>query len=239
MAPIRTLVVDDEDRICLYLKDTLQRVDHVVTTVSDGQQALDLLRDSYFDLIMLDLRLGGNVDGIRILEAVRWRWPETAVVILTAHGTLESAVAAIEHEVDGFLLKPVEPKQVRQAVVDALDRRRKMTQTVTAGRKEGLLQKGPFSIDRDAHKATQDGQELQLTPQEFDLLVYLIENAPRVISPPELVQVVRDYEPDSMYEARQIIKWYIHRLRRKVEPDPSNPTFITNVRGVGYGFADE
>ena len=123
---VQTLVVDDEERICFYLKDTLERVGHIVTTASSGEEALEILRDGRFDLTLLDLRLGGRVDGMQVLEAVRWRWPATAVVILTAHGTLETAVDAIRQEVDGYLLKPVEPTEVRRAAQEALERRRRM-----------------------------------------------------------------------------------------------------------------
>ena len=70
----------------------------------------------------------------------------------------------------------------------------------------------------------------------FRLLVHLLQNAGRTISPPELVRVVRDYEPEYLHEARQIVKWYIHRLRRKVEPDPAHPRHIVNVRVEGYVF---
>jgi len=232
---IHTLVVDDEERIRSYIQETLQRSGHTVRVASSGEEALELLRDSRFDLVYLDLKLGGRVDGHRVLEGVRWRWPGTAVVILTAHGTLESAITAIEQGVDGYLLKPVEPREVRRAAQDALERRRALAPLPAD---QSVLEVGPFSIDLQKHMATMAGRPLELTPQEFDLLVHLMRHAPQVIEPPELVQEVRDYKPDTLYEARQIIKWYIHRLRHKIEPDPSNPRYILNVRGVGYRFAE-
>jgi DNA-binding response OmpR family regulator len=234
---VQTLVVDDEERICFYLKDALQRIGHVVTTASSGEEALAILRDVHFDLAILDLRLGGRADGMQVLEAIRWRWPGTAVIILTAYGSLETAVEAIRQEVDGYLLKPVEPSEVRRAAQEALERRRRMMGVDERRAAERTLEAGPFVVNLETHSARLDGELLELTPQEFDLLVYLMQNAPRVIAPPELVQVVRKYKPDSMYEARQIIKWYVHRLRRKVEPEPDNPRYIVNVRGVGYGYA--
>lgn len=232
---VRTLVVDDEEKIRFFLKETLQRAGHTVVTASSGEEALDRLRETPFDLIMLDLRLGGRVDGLRVLEAVRWRWPQTVVIILTGYGSLESAMAAIREGVDGYLLKPVEPQEVRQAVQEALERREKLARSKRSAEGQ-VLQRGPFSVDLKKHKATQDGEPLDLTPREFKLLVHLMQKAPGVISPKELVRVVRDYEPEYVQEAREIIKWYIHRLRQKVEPEPSNPCYILNVRGVGYRF---
>jgi DNA-binding response OmpR family regulator len=234
---LRTLVVDDEERIRFFLTETLERVGHIVTAVASGEEALDRLQDTAFDLAILDLKLGGPIDGQRILEAIRWRWPATVVIMLTAHGSLESAVDAIQEGVDGYLLKPVRPADVRRAVEEALYRRHKLLEAEQQARGEHLLQRGPFSVDLERHEARFEGRSLDLSPRDFTLLVHLMQNAPQVVGPKELVRVVRQYEPDHMHEAREIIKWYIHRLRTKVEPDPSNPRYILNVRGVGYRFA--
>jgi len=233
---IRTLVVDDEERIRYFLEKTLERVGHVVVTASNGEEALDLLRDAAFDVVIIDLNLGGRVDGLKVLEAVRWRWPGTAAVILTAHGSLESAMAAICEGVDGYLLKPARPEEVRAAVQQALERREALRGHKAEEKR--VVQHGPFFVDLEQHLATRDGQALDLTPQELKLLVHLMQNTPRVIAPPELVRVVREYDPEDLYEARQIIKWYVHRLRQQVEPDPSSPCHILNVRGVGYKFKE-
>lgn len=233
---VRTLVVDDEERIRFFLKETLQRAGHVVATAASGEEALLQLQETPFDVVMLDLMLGGRIDGQRVLEAVRWRWPGTVVIMLTAHGSLESAVAAIQEGVDGYLLKPVKPVEVRQAVQDALGRRRKLAELEEQEEDAHLLKRGLFTIDLRKHTASFGGKLLDLTPSELKLLAHLMQSANRPISAPELVRVVRQYEPAHLYEARQIIKWYIHRLRRKVEPDPSNPRYVVNVRGVGYMF---
>jgi DNA-binding response OmpR family regulator len=127
---------------------------------------------------------------------------------------------------------------VRKAVEDALYRREQLVSAEKEAAEEVFVQKGPFAVDLRKHTATFNDLALELSPRELALLTYLLEHAPEVIGPKELVAVVRDYEPEHMYEAREIIKWYIHRLRQKVEPDPSNPRYILNVRGVGYRFAE-
>jgi DNA-binding response OmpR family regulator len=233
---IRALVIDDEERIRYFLSKTLERVGYVVVTASSGEEALDLLRNTVFDVAIVDLNLGGHVDGLKVLEAIRWRWPGMAAVILTAHGSLESAMAAIHEGVDGYLLKPAKPEEVRQAVQRALERRESLEEQEVE--EERIVQRGGFFVDLGQHLATRVGKTLELTPQELKLLVHLMQNAPKVVSPPELVRVVREYDPEDLYEARQIIKWYIHRLRQQVEPDPSNPQHILNVRGVGYKFRE-
>lgn len=235
---LRTLIVDDEESIRFFLTETLERAGHQVTAVASGEEALDRLKDTAFDVAILDLKLGGPVDGQRVLQAIRWRWPATVVIMLTAFGSLESAMGAIGEGVDGYLLKPVRPAELRQAVDEALYRRQKLLEAGDQAQERHLLQRGPFTVDLERHEAKLDGQSLDLSPRDFTLLVHLMQKAPEVVGPKELVRVVREYEPDHMHEAREIIKWYIHRLREKVEPNPSSPRYILNVRGVGYRFAD-
>jgi DNA-binding response OmpR family regulator len=233
---VRALIVDDEERIRLFLKEVLRREGYVVTTAANGEEALMCLQDTAFDLAVLDLMLGGRVDGQRVLEAIRWRWPAMVVIMMTAHGTLNSAIEAIQEGVDGYLLKPVEASEVRQAIQEAFERRDQRAELHLAGGEWQSLNRGPFSVDFDSHRVTRDGEEIELTPSEFTLLVHLLQNAHQVVGPKALVEVVRQYKPEYLHEARQIIKWYIHRLRQKVEVDPDNPRYIVNVRGVGYMF---
>ncbi len=234
---IRTLVVDDEAGIRLFIQKTLQRVEHSVVTAATGEQALELLRETPFDLAILDLHLGGKVDGLRVLEAIRWRWPDTVVIILTAHGSLESAMTAIREGVDRYLLKPVTPKELRAVVEETLKGRlERLESPLETDVSVELLRRGPFSVDLQKHIAFFKDEALEMSTSEFDLLVHLMQNSHRVVPPPELVEVARQYKPEDLHEARNIIKWYIHRLRQRVEPDPSHPEFVVNVRGVGYRF---
>jgi len=236
--PIRTLVVDDDEGIRFFLASTLQRAGHSVTPATCGEEALELLRNSSFDLAVLDLQLGGRVDGMRVLEAIKWRWPDTATIILTGHASLHSALAAIREGVDGYLLKPARAEEVRQAASQALERRRSMARPPGMRGEAEILQRGPFAVDLEKRQATKDGTSLDLTNSEFELLVHLMQNAHRVAPPPELVWVVQRYECENLREARDIIKWYIHRLRCKVEANPSRPRHILNVRGAGYTFKE-
>jgi DNA-binding response OmpR family regulator len=234
---IRSLVVDDDAGIRFFLAETLKHAGHEVTPAESGETALELLRDNYYNLAVVDLRLGTRVDGIRVLEAVRWRWPDTAVILLTAHGSLDSAMAAIRESVDRYLLKPTEPRELLDTVHEVLARRRHTGRSDQPAAQWQVLMHGPIAVDLDKHQATLDGKPIDLTPAEFSLLAHMLQNAHRVCSPEELVRATQGYEADHLYEARQVIKWYIHRLRSKIEPDPANPRYILNVRGVGYILA--
>ena len=233
MDKIHTLVVDDEPGIRFFIEETLHRSGHDVTTVKSGEEALDTLRDTPFDLAILDLKLGGKVDGIKVLEAIRWRWPETCVIIFTAHGSLETAMKAIDQGVEKYIQKPLSPQELREVVEEVLSARAATRKQAQEAHRQ-ILRKGPFEVDEAMHRVVLEGREVALTPSEFDLLAYLLRNGGRVISPEELVKVVRGYEPEDAIEARQVIKWYIHRLRQKVETDSAHPQYILNVRGVGY-----
>jgi len=231
---MRTLIVDDDKNTSNFLGEILKLKGHEINSVSSGEEALNLLRDTHFQLIILDIKLAGRVDGLRVLKAVRWRWPDTVVIILTAHATLESALVAIREGAGGYLLKPVTSEQILKAIQNAFDLRRRRLERASEINQKSGLKHGPFIIDSQKHEARMNGEMLDLTPSEFKLLEYLIQNAQRVVSPLELVQAIQDYKPDNLRAARRIIKWYIHRLRQKIEVDSSNPQYLQNVRGVGY-----
>lgn len=122
--PIYTLVVEDEEPVRFFLRETLRREGHVVVEAASGEQALALLNERSYDLAILDVVLGGPVDGLQVLEVIRGRCPGTAAIILTAHGSLDSAVQALRDGVDRYLLKPVRAAELRQAVQEALAKQR-------------------------------------------------------------------------------------------------------------------
>ncbi len=229
---LRTLIVDDEASIRFFLADVLKSMHFNVDVCASGEEALNLIRDTFFDLIMLDLRMGGKVDGLRVLEMAKWRCPETVVIILTAHGSLDSAVQAIKEGVDSYLLKPVEPQEIRETVNTVFARKRDARRDVH----ETVLTIGRFKIDLKQHKITKDGDPLSLTPTDFQILVHFARNHNRVIPTMELMQTIHADYTVSEDEARKFANWHVHKLRKKIEDDPADPQHLINVRGVGYRF---
>jgi DNA-binding response OmpR family regulator len=234
--PNHVLIVDDDERIRFFLTETLAKEGYVVTAVGSGEEALDHLRETPFDLAILDLKLGAGVGGLGVLEAISWRWPAMARIILTGHGTLDSALTAIQRGVDAYVLKPVKPDQLRRTVQEVLLKQQKPAPASVDPPDSSVLRRGDFVVDLARGTAQRGGQLLDLTGCEYGLLVHLMRNDHRIVSPKELVLVVRQYECQHMQEARDIIQWYIYRLRRKVEPAPAKPRHILNVRGTGYTF---
>jgi len=232
----QTLIVDDEQNIRTFIGRALELVGHEIELAADGKQALDLIRDKHYDLVFLDLNLGGKVDGLRVLEAIRWRWPDTAVIILTGHGSLESAMQAIREGVDIYLLKPVGPDQIRDAAQEAIEKRKQYFSLKQEEAEQVELRVGPVYVHKDKLIVKKNDQEVDLTSREFGLLVYLMQNTHRVVPPKELAREVGGFSPESSHEARNYIKWYVHQLRQKIEADPANPTLIQNIREGGYRF---
>jgi DNA-binding response OmpR family regulator len=259
----RILVVDDEVTARVSLGEVLRLQGYDVAMAASGEEALSIMSEQEaFDLMVLDLKMPG-MDGLQVTEAVQKRWPDTVIVLLTAFGTLETAIEAIRRGAHDYLLKPCPIPQVLESVREGLtkqqhEQRRKelvtqLEQTLSAlvaveqGEEEmpllmttaeQVLNVQDVELDRERHTVSAGGRPVNLTPTEFKLLGCLMENADQVCSPQDLVRHAQGYEADP-WGARAIVRVHVRRLRRKLEPDPSSPRYIVNVRGIGYMFPNE
>ena len=258
----KILVVDDEEVTRLSLAEILSLEGYQVASAKNGEEALQKLEEEAFDLVLADLVMK-EVDGLQVMEAAKRLSPETVVIMLTAHATLESAIQAMRRGAYDYLIKPCGAQEIVASVESGLagqrqQRRRKELVTrveemlralkveedeipTSASRGDQLkrarfLQSGGIIVDLQKHIATLHGQLLNLTPTEFRLLACLMGKDDQVLSCQELVREVQNYDCDEL-EARDIIRVHVRRLRKKIEPDPANPQYILNVRGVGYMLA--
>ncbi|MBL7201719.1 MAG: response regulator transcription factor [Anaerolineae bacterium] len=260
MNPTRILIVDDEATLRMTMADLLEAEGREVVAAASGEEALAYLEDGNFDLLIVDLIMPG-IDGLQVIDVAKKLIPEAQIIMLTAYGTLDSAIQAMRRGAADYLLKPAQAPEIeaavdralqqryeeahRQALIerigDAFDELRGQREGVprtepTAPRRERFLQARGIIIDLQKHIVTMNAQALDLTPTELRLLSTLIANADQVMSCGDLVYQVQNYETDER-EARSIIRVYIRRLRKKIEPDPASPTYILNVRGAGYMFS--
>ena len=250
------LVVDDERAMRESLQEILEQEGFQVSMADSGETALDILKQSAVDLMLLDLKMKG-MDGLQVTEAGKQLSPDTVIVMLTAHGTLESAIAAMRRGAFDYLLKPAAVSDIIASVQRGLSHRAQMLRQRDL---VGLMQRAivelqpplgsdappmtaerhlnlrGINLDLQRHVAVANDQLLDLTLTEFKMLAYLMEHPDQVISPRELVAAVQGYDADE-HEARAIVRVHIRRLRQKIEPDPDQPIFVLNVRGVGYLFA--
>ena len=259
----RIMVVDDEAVARISLAEVLRLEGYEVATAASGEEALSLLNKSEpFDLMVLDLKMG-RMDGLAVTEAVHQQSPGTVVILLTAFGTLETAIQAIRKGAHDYLLKPCPIPEILESVRKGLakhsqERQRRqlvsrLQQTLSElatvegaqaaeepaiAQAERFIQIRDVVLDRQKHLVTLRGQPLDLTPTEFKVLACLMETPDRVWSPQELVRRAQGYETDA-WGARVIVRGHIRRLRKKMEADPSNPQYIINMRGIGYMFASK
>jgi DNA-binding response OmpR family regulator len=255
------MVVDDEAAARISLAEVLRLEGYEIATAASGEEALGLLNKSGpYDLMVLDLKMSG-MDGLAVTEAVQRQSPGTVVVLLTAFGTLGTAIQAIRKGAHDYLLKPCPIPEILESVHKGLEKRsqeRQRQQLVSQlqrtlselaavegaeavegtapAQTERFIQIRDVVMDRQKHIVTQRRQLLELTPTEFKVLACLMETPDQVWSPQELVRRAQGYETDA-WGARAIVRVHIRRLRKKMEADPSNPRYILNMRGVGYVFA--
>ncbi len=225
----RVLVVDDEPIVREVLERYLHRGGFDVATASDGPSALHAFEEHRPDLIVLDLMLPG-IDGMEVFRRVRERRRGTGVIMLTARGQETDRVVGLDLGADDYVAKPFSPREI---VARARAVLRRSGVDGTSARSQPLLKAGPLEIDPNARDVTVDGDPVELTPKEFDLLSHFAANQRTVFSRAQLLEEVWDiaYAGDP-----STVTVHIRRLREKIERDPSAPDHLLTVWGVGYRF---
>lgn len=260
----KILVVDDERSIRLVLERLLKSDDHDVTTVESGEKAIQLTES--FDLALLDINLGYGPSGIDVLEHLHQNHPETIVILLTGHATLETAVAALRRGAHDYLFKPCQPEEIRASVRNGLNKKKQRdsqenlldrlehnilstlrefrdppespeTSSAASPMAAPLYTAGRLKVDTVRYIAFLDETPLQLSPIEFDLLKFLVQEAPQVVTPQQLVRAVHEYDADPL-EASNVIRTHIYRIRQKIKEVSGTDDIIRTVRGVGYAISE-
>jgi DNA-binding response OmpR family regulator len=254
----RILVVDDEANIRDGLRAVLERQGHEVRTADSADSALRELAVFSAEVIILDIRMPG-MTGIDLLPRLREHRPPTAVILLTGHGSLQSAMAAIRENAFDYLLKPASPVAIQAALARALHsvRRQRSQVTLLDTLRSGLAdlepepqaestpappaaspvwKLGDLIIDPARHTVWCRARTIDLTPTEYRLLVALLEKGGATLDYISAVRLTLGFSTEKR-EAKELIKRHIFTLRQKIEPDPSRPQLILNIRGVGYRAA--
>ena len=227
----RVLVVEDDPHIRELVVLHLQLEGHTAVAVDDGATALELARAEPFDLLILDLMLPG-LDGVTLCRAVRResRNTDAPILMLTARREEADKVLGLDSGADDYLTKPFGVREL-VARVRALLRRRRSA----AGAHAPAVTAGALTIDPARRLARMNGRDIELTAHEFDLLYLLATNRGIVFSRHSLMQRVWG---DELHVTERSVDSLVKRLRKKIEMDQSNPTFILTVWGAGYKFAD-
>ncbi len=230
----RILLVEDDQDIARLVQLHLQDLNASVLHCGRGDQALELALEQHWDLLILDLRLPG-LSGLDLCRHLREQGNHTPILMLTAKSTELDRVLGLELGADDYVTKPFSPIELVARVKAILRRMSQLSQQQQpskAGEPEAL-NCGCFEINIKNHCVTVDNQEVELTSKEFDLLLHFARHPGQVFRRSELLDEIWGYGHDG-YE--HTVNSHINRLRAKIEKDPSTPSQIITVWGVGYKF---
>lgn len=227
---LNILIVDDEERIRRLLRMYLEKEGYLIDEAEDGESALQKATDKDYDLILLDLMLPG-IDGIEVCMRLR-QFKATPVIMLTAKGEEANRVQGFEVGTDDYVVKPFSPREVIYRV-KAILRRSSATAYLSKDANSSNNIVFPYLvIEHDAHRVTAGGQEVALTPKEYELLHYLATSPDKVFSREELLKDVWNYE---FFGDLRTVDTHVKRLREKLNKvSPEAASMITTVWGVGY-----
>ena len=227
-SPRKILVVEDDPDISSLVELHLTDAGNEVELSGDGKAGLERALGKPFDLVILDIMLPG-IDGLEICRRLRTEKPELPILMLTARTTELDRVLGLEMGADDYLTKPFSVREL-VARVKAIFRRMEVFDTQPQPAKLVL---GPVEIDADSRRVLIEGEPVELTAREFDLLAFFARHPGRVFTRGQLLDKVWGYTHEG-YE--HTVNTHINRLRGKLEADPSHPRFILRVWGVGYRF---
>jgi DNA-binding response OmpR family regulator len=218
------LVVDDEPIVRDVVSRYLARDGHTILAAEDGDAARGLIERESPGLVVLDVMLPGETDGLALCRWIR-ATSDLPVILLTARGDEADRIVGLELGADDYVTKPFSPRELATRVRTVLRRAR------PSAPPPARLELGPLVIDAAHHEARREGKPLPLTAREFDLLWFLASNANQVFSRDQLMHRVWGY---SAALDTGTVTVHVRRLREKLEPDPSRPKLLETVWGVGY-----
>ena len=219
---MRILLVEDDPWVAGFIQKGLESEQYGVDIAADGRWAIEMGSTQPYDLILLDVMLP-IMDGFEVCRQLRKRGVQVPILMLTARDEVDEKVQGFEIGADDYLTKPFAFKELL-ARIQALSRRRRSLDLVS------VIQIGDLGLDKNTREASRAGRPIQLTPREFSILEYLMENAGRALSRTMIEEQVCGYLHDS---STNLVDVYIRRLRQKIDHGHGD-TLIHTVRGMGY-----
>jgi DNA-binding response OmpR family regulator len=224
----KILIVEDEELIRMALEDDFRFEGYEVDSTGNGKIGYEKAKSPIVDLIVLDIMLP-EMNGLDVCRNLRMQGIKTPIIMLTAKGQEIDKVLGLEMGADDYVTKPFSPREL-QARVKAIFRR---MEGITNERADDITLSGGLKVDFRQYECYKDGEKINLTHHEFDLLRYLLQNKDRVINRDELLDEVWGKD---INVGPRTVDTHMANLRKKIEDDPSDPELILSVRGVGYRF---
>lgn len=232
-SPVELLLIDDDVKFCRLICEYLERYGYDVTLVHDGRKALQVFPEKSWDAVILDVMLPG-LDGFAVLTKIREQC-DVPVLMLTALGDETDRIVGLEVGADDYLPKTFSPRELLarlRAVLRRTQNKFSPTRMQSANDTCKIIS-GDLTIDLDSRSTTLDGNEIALTPVEFDILATLAQSAGRVKSREQLLNDIRDRNYDAFDRSIDV---HVSALRRKLKDNTKSPKFIKTVRSAGYLF---
>ena len=226
----KVLVVDDEKLIVKGIRFSLEQDGMDVDCAYDGEEALKLIRENKYNIILLDVMLP-KLDGFQVCQQVR-EFSDVPIVMLTAKGEDMDKILGLEYGADDYITKPFNILEVKARIKAILRRNSKKSRQEPQQTKK-VIEAGDLTLDSDSRRVFIASREINLTAKEFDLLELLAMNQDKVYSRENLLNIVWGYEYPG--DARTV-DVHIRRLREKIEKNPSDPKYVHTKWGVGYYF---
>jgi two-component system KDP operon response regulator KdpE len=221
----RILIVDDESQITRVLRTTLSAQGYDIRVANDGEMALELMKNWTPHLVITDLAMP-NLDGVGLCRQVR-QMSQVPIIVLSVRGQDRSKVEALDAGADDYVTKPFSMNELLARI------RAQLRRAPSAEEEPSLITAGDFAIDLDGRLVKVSGQEIHLTPKEFDLLVYLARRPGKVVTHRTLLGAI--WGANST-EQPEYLRVFVGQLRKKIEKDPSAPKYLLTEPWVGYRF---
>ena len=228
------LVVEDEISIATLLQYNLEKAGFQVITANDGQDGLNKAVEQRPDLIVLDLMLP-KLDGMEVCKELRMQKINIPIIMLTARDDEFDKVLGLELGADDYMTKPFSPREVVARAKAVLRRSSPSVVQEQSELSENVYEYGSLQVYPERFEVFMNGECLEFTPKEFELLVYLLENKNRVLTRDQLLSAVWNYE---FAGDTRIVDVHISHLRDKIEENSRKPVFIKTIRGLGYKFEE-
>lgn len=222
----RLLIVDDEPHMGRMLRTILGAHGYAIQIATEGLDAVEVAATWKPHVIILDLGLPG-LDGFEVCRRIR-RWSEVPIIVLTVRDADQAKVTALDLGADDYLTKPFSVNELLARIRVALRHAARRP-----NQPDPILTFDTLTIDRARRRVTNEGVEIHLTPTEYDLLLVLAGNDGKVLTHRMLIRAIWG---DNTEHDLPALRVFINQLRRKIEPDPLNPTFIITEPGIGYRF---
>ncbi len=221
----KILVVDDEPSIVTLLTFNLEKAGYEVISANNGLDAIEKVTSEKLDLVILDLMLP-EMDGMDVCKQLRQQQIMVPILMLTARDDELDTILGLELGADDYMTKPFSPREVIARVKAILRRSIQADQTL-----QEVITVGDITVYPNNYEALFKGEEMILTPKEFELLLYLVQNKGRVLTREQLLNAVWNYE---FAGDTRIVDVHVSHLREKIEISPRKPIYIKTVRGLGY-----